>query len=267
MHGQLTKWTRDVADVLAHRPGHPQLQALTDWLQRLAFTEHVALFTYQGRHPPQALFSTLPPNLRQLCVSEYQAGPYLLDPFYPACAFGQADGLYSMRRLAPERFHAAEHFRTCYRQLQLSDKLGFIINLGEESRAVLSLIRREGMAAFSEEERQLLRSAAPVVTHVVRLAWEAHRQNEQSAADDLNHRRGEVIARFGRGALTRREREVAQLVLEGHSNRTASQQLRISPGTVKVHRRNLYEKLGIGSQSELLALFVREMKGGGVTRA
>ncbi|MFC5698610.1 LuxR C-terminal-related transcriptional regulator [Pseudomonas sp. GCM10022186] len=221
MHGQLTEWTRDVADVLAQPPGHPQLQALTDWLKRLTFTDHFALLIYKRRHPPQTLFDTFSPDLCPAFVGDYPA---------------------------------------------LSEKLGFIISLGEEGRAVLSLMRLQGTVAASEEERQLLHSAAPVVEQVVRSAWEAHRRNGRNVADDLGDRVGEVVARFGRGVLTRREREVARLLLEGHSNRTASQQLRIAPGTVKVHRRNLYEKLGVGSQSELFALFVRELKGEGGSR-
>jgi len=38
-----------------------------------------------------------------------------------------------------------------------------------------------------------------------------------------------------------------------------AEQLNISPGTVKIHRKNLYAKLGIGSRSELLGLFIREL--------
>ncbi|AOE84794.1 response regulator transcription factor [Pseudomonas sp. TCU-HL1] len=54
---------------------------------------------------------------------------------------------------------------------------------------------------------------------------------------------------------------MARLLLEGHSNFSASQRLSISPGTVRVHRRNLYEKLEIGSQAQLLAVFVRQLTG------
>ncbi|AOE85961.1 response regulator transcription factor [Pseudomonas sp. TCU-HL1] len=260
MPRQLTQWTRDVADLLAQPPGHPQLQALADWLQRLAFTDHIALFIYEGRHPPLALFDTIPPNLRHLFVGEYRAGPYLLDPFYLACVFGQSDGLYSMRRLAPERFYTTSYYCSYYRYLELSEQLGFIISLGGQSKAVLSLMRVRGSAAFSEGEMQLLRSAAPVVDQVVRAAWEVHRQQRPQTASGLDNKVNEAFEQFGRGVLTVRECEVARLLLEGHSNLSISQQLRIMPGTVKVHRRNLYEKLEIGSQSELLALFVRELK-------
>ncbi|MFC5698425.1 hypothetical protein ACFPU0_23140 [Pseudomonas sp. GCM10022186] len=31
---------------------------------------------------------------------------------------------------------------------------------------------------------------------------------------------------------------------------------------MKMHRQNLYEKLGVGNQAELLAVFIRELKGG-----
>lgn len=260
MHGLLAEWTQDIASVLARPPGQSQLQALASWLQRHSFTDHFALFIHEGLYPPLALFDTFPANLRPAFVDKYQAGTYQFDPFHLACQFGQADGLYSMRRLAPERFYTTEYFLTYYRHLQLSEKLGFIVSLGKESRAVLSLLRLQGTAVSSEEERQLLRSAAPVVDLVVRGAWEMYRQNGHCAADDLNHKVGEVFEQFGRDVLTKREREVARLLLDGHSNFSVAEQLQITPGTVKVHRRSLYEKLGIGSQVQLLALFVRMLR-------
>ncbi|MDT4805043.1 hypothetical protein FQZ97_378390 [compost metagenome] len=78
-----------------------------------------------------------------------------------------------MCRLAPERFYATES----YRPLGLSETLGFIISQGEKSRAVLSLLQLRETTASSEEERQLLCSAAPVVEQVVRGAWEVHQRN------------------------------------------------------------------------------------------
>ncbi|WP_342242893.1 helix-turn-helix transcriptional regulator [Pseudomonas sp. OTU5201] len=262
MHGQLVEWTQDIAGVLARPPGRPQLAALAGWLKRLAFADHFALFIHEGRHPPLALFDTIPPNLRQLFVGDYQAGSYLLDPFYLACVFGQADGLYSMRRLAPERFYNTSYYCSYYRYLGLSEQLGFIISLGEQGSAVLSLMRLRGGAAFSDGEMQLLRGAAPVVEQVVHAAWEVRRQLRPQGRSGVDDKVDEAFEQFGRGVLTARECEVARLLLEGHSNLSASQRLRIAPGTVKVHRRNLYEKLEIGSQSELLALFVRELKRG-----
>jgi DNA-binding CsgD family transcriptional regulator len=165
-----------------------------------------------------------------------------------------------MRRLAPERFYTTLYYCTYYRHLELSEELGFIVTLGEQSRAVLSLMRLRGQEAFSGKEMQLLRSAAPVVEQVARAAWEVHRRQGPQATSDPVDKVDEAFEQFGRGLLTRREAEVARLLLEGHSNLSVSQRLGIRPGTVRVHRRNLYEKLQIGSQSELLGLFVQELK-------
>ncbi|MEI2806601.1 MAG: LuxR C-terminal-related transcriptional regulator [Albidovulum sp.] len=62
--------------------------------------------------------------------------------------------------------------------------------------------------------------------------------------------------RFGAGQLTEREREVAEYTLKGHSAEALGRVLGISPGTVRIHRRNIYAKLGISSQGELFARFI-----------
>ncbi|MOA65232.1 Transcriptional regulatory protein UhpA [compost metagenome] len=60
--------------------------------------------------------------------------------------------------------------------------------------------------------------------------------------------------------LTEREREVAHMVLRGHSVKSTASQMSISPETVRMHRKNLYLKLNIGSQSELFALFIEWLR-------
>lgn len=53
-------------------------------------------------------------------------------------------------------------------------------------------------------------------------------------------------------SLTGREREILQLVGQGHSNQEAGKLLQISVRTVEVHRARLMRKLGIKSQTELI---------------
>lgn len=52
--------------------------------------------------------------------------------------------------------------------------------------------------------------------------------------------------------LTDREREVLQLVGQGHSNQVVGAMLQISPRTVEVHRAKLMRKLNIKSQMDLM---------------
>ena len=51
--------------------------------------------------------------------------------------------------------------------------------------------------------------------------------------------------------LTGRETEVAQLVSRGLRNKTIAQELHVSEGTVKMHLHHVYEKLHLGSRTEL----------------
>ena len=55
-------------------------------------------------------------------------------------------------------------------------------------------------------------------------------------------------------ALTPREREVFDLVIQGQQYREIAAALGISPRTVEVHRARLMEKLGVRSISELIRM-------------
>ena len=54
-------------------------------------------------------------------------------------------------------------------------------------------------------------------------------------------------------------KEISQLLLRGHSSKSVARELDIAPGTVMVHKRNLFAKLNISSQYELFSLFIDEL--------
>jgi DNA-binding CsgD family transcriptional regulator len=55
------------------------------------------------------------------------------------------------------------------------------------------------------------------------------------------------------GNLTRREREILDLVARGCSNAEIAASLFISPGTVRIHLQRVYEKLGVRSRTAAVA--------------
>jgi len=56
--------------------------------------------------------------------------------------------------------------------------------------------------------------------------------------------------------LTHREREIAELICQGVRNGNISKYLRIQPGTVKTHTRNIYRKVQVKSKIGMLLRFV-----------
>jgi DNA-binding NarL/FixJ family response regulator len=58
-------------------------------------------------------------------------------------------------------------------------------------------------------------------------------------------------------ALTRRELEVLQLLVEGKSNKEIAEALQLSANTVAVHRANIMDALGIHKTAELVVYAIR----------
>jgi DNA-binding NarL/FixJ family response regulator len=58
--------------------------------------------------------------------------------------------------------------------------------------------------------------------------------------------------------LTPQERQVAQLVSEGLSNKEVAAQLFLSPRTIDAHLRRVFAKLGVTSRTQLARLALDE---------
>ena len=54
--------------------------------------------------------------------------------------------------------------------------------------------------------------------------------------------------------LTRRERQIAELVSEGLPNKEIGRRLGLSAGTIRVHLHRVYQKLAINNRTALAAL-------------
>ena len=59
--------------------------------------------------------------------------------------------------------------------------------------------------------------------------------------------------RLDASPLSRREREVAALLLRGHSNKEIADRCAISEQTVKDHLKHTYRKLGVRTRTALIA--------------
>ena len=63
-----------------------------------------------------------------------------------------------------------------------------------------------------------------------------------------------------RYSLTPRECQIAELICQGLHNGNIAKFLRISPGTVKTHTRNIYRKARVKSKIAMLLRFITDAK-------
>ncbi|HKG64792.1 MAG TPA: AAA family ATPase [Solirubrobacteraceae bacterium] len=110
----------------------------------------------------------------------------------------------------------------------------------------------EGRAHAAAGDREAAREALLVAESAFAGFGAARRRDE--AARELR-RLGHRVARPARdeatGPLTAREREIAELVAAGRTNREVAEQLVLSTRTIEAHLRNIYAKLGVRSRVEL----------------
>ena len=96
----------------------------------------------------------------------------------------------------------------------------------------------------SRRSRAARWSSRPAVTPAV---FDALRRAPGPANDEREE---------GLGSLTAREREVLNLLARGLSNRDIAEELVITNKTVKNHLSRIYEKIGVHSRAEAIALWL-----------
>ncbi|AYD00623.1 helix-turn-helix transcriptional regulator [Neorhizobium sp. NCHU2750] len=230
--------------------------------------DYVVAFAYRGNERPIDLYSTFDSAEHIVFVALYQAGPYFLDPFYHA-AIEHRQGVLRMRDLAPDRFFSSEYYRNYYVQTGLAEEVGFFVNVDHNITIVLSLMRKKSRGGFPPVEFSKLQAIEPLISAMVGQYWNsfASRFDRQLSCGRDQTRRPDRKADIAAADtawlglnLTARETAIVDLVLQGHSSESIGLKLDISTGTVKVHRRNVYRKLGISSQTQLLSLYLKSMQ-------
>jgi DNA-binding CsgD family transcriptional regulator len=241
---------------------------LIEALKHVAPFNYSVIFAYCGSARPIDLFDSFPAAKRRIFVDDYQAGPYLLDPLFIARPEAWGPGPHRVADLAPDRFPQSQYFQSYYVQTGLSEEIAFFAPISPEARVVISLMRDAvRLPPFATRERKRLANVAALVAAAAAQNW---KDIEARFSGRLRSRKIEeterILAsafhRFGEGKLTGREAEIVELVLKGNSSEAIGKKLGIATGTVRIHRKNIYLKLGIGSQGELFSRFVASISGG-----
>ncbi len=238
------------------RPDFPR--ALREAINALAPIDSFIVLAYHARRTPAILHDGLRPEERQVFDEHYLSGAYLLSPFYQACMSGTEPGFHLVPEIAPDGFTDSEFCKVYYAPSGIVDEGGYTLPHGPGGAILVSIGRVMIKSAFTAEEAARLRDFLPVLAAAARRHWPPDtptRHAEDVAQPTSREHLQAAFESFGTSLLTERERDVALLMLRGHSSKSAARRLDISPDTERVHRRNIYEKLSISSQAELCSLF------------
>jgi DNA-binding CsgD family transcriptional regulator len=261
------RWLAASAEVIDHLE-QPQLPALlVHALTTVVDFEYSAVFVYRGKSQPIHLFDTLPRPAAERGLFNYLNSTYVLNPFYRAYQAGIAEGVYRMRELAPDGFFDDPATINSKAYTAATEEIGFLtegwppgreelcvaLRLPGNECAEISLSHVSTSNGFAASDVCAIASVVPFLSAAFRHYW------RQGEAANVTERRNcaaeDAFQAFGGTLLSPRERQLAQLLLLGHSTISAGLQLGISPTTVKSHRKNLYAKLRIASQFELFSMF------------
>ena len=254
------QWHAAVANIISSADDKAMSDALIEAVGMAVKHEGTCLLAFHNNARPEVLHHTLEPAGRKHYLERYLAGPYLLDPLYQLAIRDRKPSLCRFRDELPDRFRSSEYYRQYCERTHLLDEMDFLAQVSERTTVVLVVGRRNRM--FSKHELSRLQLIQPAVEASIRSIWRLwnSRRAQPGGNDPMHLKLTRCFERFGESVLTERERQICQLLLRGHSSKSIARELDIAPGTVMVHKRNLFAKLHISSQYELFSLLIDELR-------
>ncbi len=252
-------WHAAVARLVAASGGEGTADALIEAIDLVVSPDGTCLLAFHRQAPPEVMHHTLEPAGARHYLDRYLAGPYLLDPLYQLALRAEKPSICRFREAAPDRFRASEYYRQYCERTHLKDEMDFLMDIDGDTTLVLVIGRRE--RRFTASELQRLHDIEQIVQAAMRNVWQRweEREDKETPNESVHRRLTECFDNFGDSLLTTRERETTQLLLRGFSTKAIARELDIAPGTVMVHKRNLFSKLGISSQYELFSRFIEAL--------
>ena len=249
--------TLSLEDIAWHRSVGQMIDALDQpnfWTQLVRLLDQYVPFDswvvllFSSEHKP-LVFAECPGQDGEPdhLFQDYLNGLYLLDPFYIASREHSRTGLLRLAEVAPEHFELTEYYQRYFRLNVVADEIQFNCQQPDGRTLCLSLGSKQ---RFDPQQIALLSLIQPWVLGLLRQRL-PHELNQVSAPEQPIHNDG-----WG-AQLTARELDVGRLMLSGCSSKEIARKLEISVETVKVHKKHMYSKLGIKSQSELFSIFLQ----------
>ncbi|WP_206099332.1 response regulator transcription factor [Rheinheimera mangrovi] len=192
----------------------------------------------------------------------YLMDSYLQDPFYRRAQQATDDGLWRLQDLFDSANAGKSYQKHFTEKTSLHDEFCLSFKLEPKRWIVLFIGYREPNQSRYQSSYETLAGLQSLLRALVRQHWGQDSFVLSSASSDktgLQHQLSNAFSCFGQQLLTDKEQQIVCLLLQGFDSEDIAQQLHISAGTVKNHRKKIYAKLQIGSLSELFQLFLTHL--------
>ena len=265
-----TAWNQRIAKAVLDLgdSGFPDL--LLEAIRAVSPFKYALMMVYRPGARPYCVHHTFDNEAAHDAVIRYTEATYLLNPVYNAFLTGLKPGIYRITELAPDAYFSSDVFSDLKIGVHSNEELGYrtpgwpaglaelIVAVGLPNGEMLEIsLSRPISQGYDDGSLNRMRLIEPVIAALFNAYWAQARGKLSQAANSLSL--DDLLRDFGRDTLTHREREVAQLILRGHSGESISLHLAISRTTVKSHRQNIYGKLNVATQQELFSHFLKSL--------
>ena len=218
---------------------------------------------YRKDHVPELLYADLTPSEQTIFHARFLHGAYVASPAYQAYMQHAESGIYPWHTLMPEGFKDSQMYETYYRPSRIEDLLYLFVDCGELGYVQMSMGRYAPNPVFQEADIEEVNAVSDTIIGLFKKHMEMsqlkHTQQAQPLSSLVLDRVNALLDNFEPELLTKREQQIAKLVIMGHSSQSAADILCISPGTERVHRAKLYAKMNLRSNSELFSYFLEKL--------
>ncbi|MEM1187432.1 MAG: helix-turn-helix transcriptional regulator [Pseudomonadota bacterium] len=257
---KLSAWNHDLARSIGALGTEKLFPTVVAAVKKRIAISYPQVWLYHRELPPRVLYHEIPKEAQHSQIDQYLDGPYREDPFFLASINRPKNRFYMLSNMTSGRLESSSYYQDYYAHTGTVDEAIYLAQLPGGNVLNLSMMRLPDQGPFSEEEYELLYSFADPVSELLR----KHSTYESFAVDNLiqpgiNHQIDLAFRTFGASLLSPREKDVLELMLRGYGTDTTASRLGIARETVRRHRKSIYRKLDVSSQTDLFSLFLNAM--------
>ncbi len=253
----LARWNRDVAAAIGNLGSEHFFPSMLQAICRSVSVDYPQVWLYHTDLPPQCIYHEVPDNAVHSQIDLYLGGPYREDPFYKV-SMRQARGrFYRLSDLIEGELEESSYYHDYYRDTASEDEVIYLARLSNGNVINISMMRKNGRGRFSKEEFDLLKALSAPVTELIKRHSELSDFSQRyMLGPDITDVIDLAFRAFGSSLLSPREKGVLELMLRGYSSQASADKLGIALETLRRHRKSIYKKLDVSSQTDLFSLFI-----------